>query len=833
MLRILLGALALAISTTPLIAQGTRADYERAAGISRVLAGKVVHAVDDVAWIDGGGLWYAVREEERRTRYVTLDRADGTPRELFDHAAMAKAIADAIGRERVESERLPVARFLVTRERVDALLRESGAVLRQDRASGAWATVMLSDLAAESHAFLWRESRERAKGASSGMVFVNNTDDVLRLWWLSGDERVPYGEVAAGKTRSQHTFGGHRWQVTKGDNDIVFEGAALDEQTMVVLPLEKLASERPTRASDEARPRMRATIREGNVVLIDGERESRLTDVQDRSKGSYSGPIEWSPDRTRFVARFVTPSQKRMVHIVESSPADQVQPKLISFQYDKPGDVVEAWKPRLFDAETGSELAIDDALFRMPPAIDSLAWSADSSFFSFVYVERGNKVMRLVRVTRDGKASTIVEETPSTFVDVVNAKYFHRLGESGQALWMSERDGWRHLYLIDERSEATGAIVRQLTKGPWVVRGVEQVDEAARELVIRVSGVYPQQDPYYIHYARVKMDDGSMTLLTDGDGTHEVEFSPDGTLLLDRFSRVNMPTVTQVRDARTGTLVAELGRGDASSLVEAGWTAPEPFVAKGRDGATDIHGTIIRPTNFDASRKYPVIEFIYAGPHGSHVPKAFSADLGFRQEMAELGFIIVQIDGMGTAHRSKAFHDVCFKNLKDAGLPDRIAWMRAAAAKYPQMDTSRVGISGGSAGGQNAMSALLHHGDFYDVAVADCGCHDNRVDKRWWNEAWMGYPVDESYAESSNVTHAHKLQGKLLLIVGEVDRNVDPASTMQVVNALIKADKDFDLLVMPSVGHGAAGTSYGQRRTMDFFVRHLLGVEPRREANAE
>jgi dipeptidyl aminopeptidase/acylaminoacyl peptidase len=197
--------------------------------------------------------------------------------------------------------------------------------------------------------------------------------------------------------------------------------------------------------------------------------------------------------------------------------------------------------------------------------------------------------------------------------------------------------------------------------------------------------------------------------------------------------------------------------------------------------------------------------------------------------MAELGFVVVQIDGMGTNNRGKAFHDVCWRNIGDAGFPDRIAWMKAAAAERPYMDLSRVGVYGGSAGGQNSAGAVLAHGDFYKVAVADCGCHDNRMDKIWWNEAWMGWPVDRHYEESSNVTLAHKLQGKLLLIVGELDRNVDPASTMQVVNALVKADKDFDLLVVPGRGHGAGSGKYGTRRTRDFFVRHLLGVEPRGE----
>jgi dipeptidyl aminopeptidase/acylaminoacyl peptidase len=185
------------------------------------------------------------------------------------------------------------------------------------------------------------------------------------------------------------------------------------------------------------------------------------------------------------------------------------------------------------------------------------------------------------------------------------------------------------------------------------------------------------------------------------------------------------------------------------------------------------------------------------------------------------------MDGMGTSHRSKAFHDVCWKNLGDSGFPDRIAWIRAAAAKYRELDLTRVGIYGGSAGGQSSTRALLAHGDFYHVAVSDCGCHDNRMDKIWWNEQWMGWPIGPHYAEQSNVTQAHRLTGKLLLIVGELDRNVDPSSTMQVASALVKADKDFDLLVIPGAGHGSAETPYGRRRRADFLVRHLLGVEPR------
>jgi dipeptidyl aminopeptidase/acylaminoacyl peptidase len=310
-------------------------------------------------------------------------------------------------------------------------------------------------------------------------------------------------------------------------------------------------------------------------------------------------------------------------------------------------------------------------------------------------------------------------------------------------------------------------------------------------------------------------------VLTEVDGTHSVAFSPDQRFLIDTWSRVDLPPVNDLRRTDDGKLVCHLETADDSELRAGGWRAPERFVAKGRDGVTDIYGVIFWPTDFDPAKKYPVLEDIYAGPQDSFVPKEFR--LNYRNHrLTERGFIVVQADGMGTSNRSKKFHDVCWKNLADAGFPDRILWIKAAAAQHSAMDLSRVGIYGTSAGGQSALRGMLDHGDFYQACVSDSGCHDNRMDKIWWNEQWMGWPVDESYARNSNVTDAHKLQGKLLLMVGEMDNNVDPASTMQVVNALIKADKDFDLLYMPNTGHGVAGTPYGSRRLVDFFVRAFL-----------
>jgi dipeptidyl aminopeptidase/acylaminoacyl peptidase len=382
---------------------------------------------------------------------------------------------------------------------------------------------------------------------------------------------------------------------------------------------------------------------------------------------------------------------------------------------------------------------------------------------------------------------------------------------------MSERDGWCHLYLYDAK---TGQVKKQITQGAWPVREVLHVDDAKRVIWFLASGLSKREDPYHLHLCRVNFDGSGFLQLTQGDGNHHIEFSPQRDFFTDSYSRADQPPVHELRHSRDGSIVCELEKADASKLLAAGWTMPERFVAKGRDGKTDIHGILIKPSHFDPAKKYPVIEDIYAGPHSAFAPKDFGRLLT-HHILAELGFIIVKLDGMGTNHRGKAFHDICWKNIKDAGFPDRTAWIKAAAQARPWMDLTRVGIYGGSAGGQNAMRALLDHHDFYHVAVADCGCHDNRMDKIWWNEQWMGWPVDESYTRSSNKDDAHKLQGHLLLIVGELDTNVDPATTTQVVGALQKAGKTFDFMPIIGAGHGAAETPYGSRLRMEFLVRHL------------
>jgi dipeptidyl aminopeptidase/acylaminoacyl peptidase len=423
----------------------------------------------------------------------------------------------------------------------------------------------------------------------------------------------------------------------------------------------------------------------------------------------------------------------------------------------------------------------------------------------------------------------VIDEQSKTFIYYnqlgpglsAGRRYRHDLSDGKEIIWASERDGWEHLYLYDG---VTGKVKNQITKGDWLVRNVDYVDDDKRQIYFEAGGLIAGQDPYFTQYCRINFDGTGLTKLTDADGTHTVTFSSDRKYYVDLWQRVDLAPQAQLRRTEDQKVIADLDKSDTSALLAAGIKFPEVFVAKGRDGKTDIWGVIIKPTNFDPAKKYPVIENIYAGPQGSFVPKTFSA-VSADQAMAELGFIVVHIDGMGTNNRSKAFHDVAWKDLGDAGFPDRILWHKAAAAKYSWYDITRVGIFGTSAGGQNSMGGMLFHPDFYKVVVTNSGCHDNRMDKIWWNEQWMGWPIGPQYGKSSNVDNAYRLQGRALIIVGEMDTNVDPASSLQVVNALVKAHKHFDMLYIPGQDHGV-GVLGSEHYRDDYFVHHLLGVEP-------
>ncbi len=827
--------LGLARSLPDAHAQGTQADYDRAAQLSALTRDKVFKSAVRPRWLTGHQrFWYRNDLGQGAREFVLVDAVAGQRRIAFDHSRLATSLGKALKSE-VAAARLPFdeiafddpptnLRFSAGGKRWECLL--SSYELRE---------VGPGEAVAESLPMLDEPRPSQRTGEETSLRFINRTKEAIQVFWLDTEgRRKEYATLKPDEEHEQHTFAGHVWLVTANGKTLgIFEateaaGRAIVDGVRMPKPNQRQEPSRGRSNADSPDGKWTAFVREHNVVLRGRKSGEEVSLSQEGTPDdAYSGAASWSPDSRRVVVMRTQAGDDRQVQFIESSPREQLQPKLHSFHYLKPGDRIPISKPHMFDVATMKEIPIPDELFPNPWNIEDLRWQPDSHEFRFVYNQRGHQVLRVIGVDAEsGRARTIIDEHQPTFIDYAHKQFRWDLDETGEIIWMSERDGWNHLYLYDAR---TGAVKNQITRGEWIVRGVERVDAERREIWFRASGIDPAQDPYFVHECRIGFDGSNLVRLTTGDGTHSIEFSPNRELLIDTYSRVDLPPVTELRRVKDGSLVCELERADWSALLATGWKPPERFVAKGRDGKTDIFGVIFRPTNFDpgANNKYPVIEQIYAGPHGSFVPKRF-APFYDRQTLAELGFIVVQIDGMGTSNRSKAFQDVSCKNLGDSGFPDRIRWMQAAATRYPQMDLSRVAIYGGSAGGQSALRAVLAHADFYKVAVADCGCHDNRMDKIWWNELWMGWPLGPHYAEQSNVTNAHKLQGRLLLTVGELDHNVDPASTMQVVNALIKADKDFDFLIVPGGGHGIGESPYAARRRQDFFVRHLWGMEPRR-----
>ncbi len=817
------------------IAQGTLSDYQRALNLSETISNKVFKDRVTPHWFkDNTRFWYRNDLPEGKREFILVDAENGIRQFAFDHERLATALAKVIDRE-IQAEKLSIDRLT---------FNESSSLLTFSHNNRWWTCDLKSyeieettreDTPGSSLQPLSGSRPSRRSGRETSITFVNRAKKDIEIYWIDSQrQRKHYATAGVGEQHRQHTFAGHVWLVTDKDGKALATFMAEEEAADAIIDentIRQAANRRGPRGRRDPRARGKspdgqwsASIKDHNLYLQNLETKEEIALTEDGSEeDAYSDRFQWSPDSTRLVALRTRKGDERKVYLIESSPEDQLQPKLHDYSYRKPGDQIPIHKPHLFDVATKRHINIPDELFPNPWSTSEIRWAPDSSRFTFLYNQRGHQILRIISVdAKTGEPRIIVDEQSKTFIDYSGKRFSHYIDETNEIIWMSERDGWNHLYLFDAK---TGKIKNQITQGQWVVRRIESVDDEKRQIWFEAGGIYPEQDPYYIHLCRINFDGSGSAVLTEGDGTHEITFSPDRRFFLDRWSRVDLPPITELRRAKDGKLLCELERADWDALLATGWRAPERFVAKGRDGMTDIYGIIIRPSHFDPACTYPVIEKIYAGPQGAFVPKSF----GLRTReltIAELGFIVVQMDGTGTSHRSKAFHDVCWKNLGDSGFPDRMLWMKAAATQYPCMDLTRVGIYGGSAGGQSTLRALLAHGDFYKVGVADCGCHDNRMDKIWWNEQWMGWPMGPHYEEQSNVTQAHRLQGKLLLTVGELDRNVDPASTMQVVNALIKADKDFDMLVVPGAGHGVGERPYASRRRMDFFVRHLLGVEP-------
>jgi dipeptidyl aminopeptidase/acylaminoacyl peptidase len=544
--------------------------------------------------------------------------------------------------------------------------------------------------------------------------------------------------------------------------------------------------------------------------------------------------LRWSPDSRRLVVyRQDVRGVAEMPYISYTSQ----RPRMFTQPYALPGDTAIP-KPSLYVIDVRARTSTRVELPAQPTQISlggtprDSAWTRDAERLHFTFITRGSKSLYLMEAdAATGQSRVLARDSAATFVETSprDPPSWYTTNDGQTVIWWSERDGWAHLYRYDRE----GRVVNQITSGAWAVGWVAHVDEAARQVYFTARGREPGRLLYYAHLYRVNFDGTGLTLITPEDADHDVTFSPDGRFFVDTYSRIERPPVTVLRAAPDGRIIRTLETADVSRLAALGWTPGEVFTVKARDGVTDIYGVMYRPTSFDSTRRYPIIDHIYPGPQVGSVGRwAFSTG-GEDRAIAELGFIVVRIDHLGTPLRSKAFHDNYYGNFGDNGLPDHVTAIRQLAARYRWIDLDRVGIYGHSGGGFASTDAILRYPDFYKVAVSGAGNHDNRSYNIYWAEKYQGLLVrdtvrrNDNFAPSANASMAENLQGRLLLMHGDMDDNVHPAMTIQVVNALIRANRDFDLVMAPDRPH-SLNEPYFVRRRWDYFVRHLAGLEPPR-----
>jgi len=552
--------------------------------------------------------------------------------------------------------------------------------------------------------------------------------------------------------------------------------------------------------------------------------------------------VAWSPDSTKIATFQQDQRNVGEMYLVDTRVG---HPNLQAWKYPLPGDeTVTMIQPVVIDVATGKLTRLqmspdqhrsslcDDVACRGGEWTD-VQWSPDGSSVAFVSTSRDHKREQLrVADAATGMVRDVLEEKAETFFESGNGRVNWRyLPGSSEVIWFSERDDWGHLYLHDLK---TGREKLQITSGEGNVTQLLRVDEKNRVLYFMAVGKEKGRDPYFRHFYRIGMDGKNLQLLTPADADHDVAMSPSGRFFVDVYSRPETPPVTELRDA-DGRLISTVEKADISKLTAAGWQPPQPITVRARDGATDLYGLMYVPTDLDRSKKYPIVNHIYPGPQtGSVGGRSFSPARGDAQALAQLGFVVVEIDGMGTPWRSKKFHEAYYGNMGDNTIPDQVAAMKELAQRFPWIDIDRAGIYGHSGGGYATASAMFRYPDFFKVGVSEAGNHDNRVYEDDWAEKWQGLlrgnpDGTTNYDNQANELVARNLKGKLLLAHGTMDNNVPPYNTLLVVDELIKANKDFDLLLLPNRGHGFGNEPYMVRRRWDYFVKYLLGAEPPHE----
>ncbi len=543
--------------------------------------------------------------------------------------------------------------------------------------------------------------------------------------------------------------------------------------------------------------------------------------------------MRWSPDSKKLAVW--RQDERRVEHLHYISMTSQ-RPKLYSQPYALPGDSVVP-VPTLHLIDVGTKGNVEVRLSPMPAQLNTTGSARDSVWNEAgdkVYVSalsRGSKRTWLTAVDAATGSQTIVaSDSMATFAEwspPTDPQTWYTSRDGQDIFWWSERDGWAHFY----RYGADGKVKNRLTEGPWFSSAIHYVDELAKQVYFTARGREPGQFWYYAKLYRVNYDGSGLALLTPEDAHHDIEFSPSGKYLVDSYSRIESASVTVLRSALDGRVIRTLETADISRLKEVGWQPGRVFTATARDGVTDLYGVMYLPPGLDSTKKYPVINNIYPGPQVGSVGTWSFKSGGEAFALAQLGFVVLQIDHLGTPMRSKAFHDNYYANFTDNGLPDHIAVIKQLGARYRFLDLDRVGIFGHSGGGFASADAMFRYPDFFKVAVSSSGNHDNRSYNIYWSEKYQGLMTrdtlrkTDNYESSANGTYAKNLKGKLFLMTGDMDDNVHPAMTVQVIDALIKANKSFDYLVLPNRAH-SLNEPYVIRRRWDYFVEHLAGLTP-------
>ena len=535
--------------------------------------------------------------------------------------------------------------------------------------------------------------------------------------------------------------------------------------------------------------------------------------------------VNWSPDSKKTLTQVVDLSQAEKMYLLNFSIDSLFRPQLLSYYRGSPGDTTLVYyKPVIFELESNRTVWID--VPKTPHFIGFNAeWSEDGKNIVGQYRHRGFKEIDFIEVNPNtGKVRKVFSESDDISIEY-GMSLFQKLKKSNNVLLTSQRDGWSHIYLYDWEK---GDLINQVTQGEYVVKNILHVDENKQVIYFVAGGKEKDRNPYFNHLYKVGFDGSGLELLTPEKAHHQVSLSPCKKYIVDNFSKPDKPTQSVLRKLETGDVIMEISEADTDDLAATGWNYPLSFTVKARDGVTDIYGAIWRPTNFNPRKKYPIIDYTYTGPHASITPKSFSdAVFNIIQPLAEFGFVVMVVDGLGTAQRSKEFRSWSYNKLGD-GVIDHVVAIRQLAEQYKWIDTTRVGIYGHSAGGYDATRAMLMFPDFYKVGVSSAADHDHRMEKAWWPEMYMGYPVGEFYHEQSNVTNAHNLKGKLLMAHGAIDENVNPSATYKMAEMFIREGIDFDMLILPSSNHsfGRQDGDYFTKVRWNYFIKHLLGAEP-------